>query len=131
MKGSPVFLNELSYLWGSLIDVNFERPTEAVQYYIAICALSRYQASLKVRPNVLMLVYKEILQPLQAQIADLVELLRLTNCTASNMEKKPTYVSVQNQIQKEVDSSALPLLQFVVSDTINTVQRYLFDAGYL
>ncbi|EJD76137.1 hypothetical protein LOAG_16839 [Loa loa] len=133
-----VFRRELGYFWCDIINIRYPCLSDGLQYYLSVFIFAQEQALRRMNPELVLNIYKHYLQPLQSQISDWTELVKVEERQISrgSLEVPPNQLSIsmerlEMESRRQHDVQSLPLLQFQYSQTLNFVETFLRYAHML
>uniref|UniRef100_A0A1I7VM63 RNA polymerase I-specific transcription initiation factor RRN3 n=1 Tax=Loa loa TaxID=7209 RepID=A0A1I7VM63_LOALO len=91
-----VFRRELGYFWCDIINIRYPCLSDGLQYYLSVFIFAQEQALRRMNPELVLNIYKHYLQPLQSQISDWTELVKVEERQISrgSLEVPPNQLSI-------------------------------------
>ncbi|VIO91231.1 Uncharacterized protein BM_BM8597 [Brugia malayi] len=133
-----VFRRELGFFWGDMVSIRYSYLSDGLQYYLSVFIFAQELALRRMNPELILNIYKHFLQPLQSQISDWTELVKIEQqqINHGSLEVPANQLSVsmerlEMETRRQQNIQSLPLLQFQYSQTLNFAETFLHSAHML
>ncbi|VIP00490.1 Uncharacterized protein BM_BM17285 [Brugia malayi] len=126
-----VFRRELGFFWGDMVSIRYSYLSDGLQYYLSVFIFAQELALRRMNPELILNIYKHFLQPLQSQISDWTELVKIEQqqINHGSLEVPANQLSVsmerlEMETRRQQNIQSLPLLQFQYSQTLNFAETF-------
>ncbi|VDM06807.1 unnamed protein product [Wuchereria bancrofti] len=132
-----VFRRELGFFWGDMVSIRYSYLSDGLQYYLSVFIFAQELALRRMNPELILNIYKHFLQPLQSQISDWTELVKVEQRQINHgslevpANRSVNMERLEMETRRQQNIQSLPLLQFQYSQTLNFAETFLRSAHML